>query len=156
MQKMLPTVFNWTTFKFCTTLLHHSTVSEVKSKLIHYQILMLWRDSLYMFVCVSLCLRGILCGFNSSVSNQHPHSGMNPHRQTQTNTCTHTKPDWVAKQWPDYGGSFNEDVTVVKTASHFGLDSLHANQLAWVWDEREVCSTDGAYFHVYSFRRRLS
>lgn len=50
--------------------------------------------------------------------------------QCQINT--HTEPDRVAKERPDDGGPFNEDVTVVKTASDFGLDSQHANQLARV------------------------
>lgn len=40
------------------------------------------------------------------------------------------------------------------TATHFSLDSQHANQLVQVWEVRAVYSADGAYFHVYSFRNK--
>lgn len=94
-----------------------------------------------VFVCVPCCVRGILCGLTAQCQiNTLALVSTNTHTDTQTNT----EADWVAEERPDDRGPFNDDVTVVKTASLSGLDSQHANQLAWERGESAtVYSTDG-------------
>lgn len=74
---------------------------------------MFGRDVPCVFISVFLCVPGILCGFNSSVVKSTLSLWAEP-----TQTDTHTQADWVAKERPDDGGPFNENETVVKTASH--------------------------------------